>query len=58
VGDEGVQLACTLTPAVIAISLRALRSFSSSAFSSRLSTTHLSSLRFEIFIFGFVFPPG
>lgn len=58
VGDQGVQLARTLAPAVIAISLRALRSFPSSAFSSRLSTTHLSSLRFEIFIFGFVFPPG
>ncbi|CAM6007891.1 unnamed protein product [Sphagnum balticum] len=38
-GDQGVQLARTPAPAVIAISLRALRSFPSSAFSSRLSTT-------------------
>jgi hypothetical protein len=54
-GDQGVQLARTLAPAVIAISLRALRSFPSSAFSSRLydATSRPCALRFLFLVLFF-----
>ncbi len=55
-GTKGCSsLARSLAPAVIAISLRALRSFPSSAFSSRLSTTSPLVLALWDFYFWFCF---